>query len=226
MLLPIPEILSKDEVQQFHQHLDAASWQDGTLTAGGQAALVKSNLQLDDNADLTQQLSQTLLKRLASHPAFISAALPNKIFPPKFNCYQKGGHYGLHVDNAIMALSDGQSLRTDVSATLFFSEPEDYEGGELMIETQYGAQSVKLPAGDLIVYPSTSLHEVKAVTKGRRISSFFWVQSLVKDSQQREQLFELDQSIQVLTMERGQDDNEVRRLTGIYHNLVRSWSSC
>jgi len=226
MLLSIPEILSKDEVQQFKQHLLSAPWQDGKLSAGSQAIHVKANQQLDDNAELTRHLSQTLLTRLATHPTFISAVLPNKIFPPKFNQYQYGGHYGLHVDNAIMSLANGQSLRTDVSATLFFSEPDDYEGGELAIETQYGAQEVKLNAGDLIVYPSTSLHQVKPVTQGSRICAFLWVQSLVKDSQQREQLFELDQSIQVLTSERGADDYEVKRLSGIYHNLVRSWSNC
>jgi len=226
MLLTIPQVLSKDEVQQFREHLDQAPWLDGKLTAGGQAVHVKANQQLDDNAELTKHLSQTLLHRLSTHPTFISAALPNKIFPPKFNRYQNGGHYGLHVDNAIMSLADGQSLRTDVSATLFFDEPEDYQGGELAIETQYGAQEVKLSAGDLILYPSTSLHQVRAVTQGKRVCAFFWIQSLVNDSGQREQLFELDQSIQVLTMERGSDDFEVKRLTGIYHNLVRSWSQC
>ena len=226
MLLTIPEVLTKKEVEQFKQHLTNAPWQDGKLTAGGQAAQVKSNQQLDDNAPLTQQLSQTLLTRLQTHPTFISATLPNKIFPPKFNRYQNGGSYGLHVDNAIMSLASGQFLRTDVSATLFFSDPDEYEGGELAIETQYGAQAVKLNAGDMIVYPSTSLHQVNPVTKGSRVCAFFWLQSLVKDNQQREQIFELDQSIQVLTSERGTDDFEVRRLTGIYHNLVRAWSEC
>ena len=226
MLLAIPEILSKEEVAQYREHLVTAPWQDGKLTAGAQAAQVKTNLQLDDNAELTRHLSQTLLSRLTSHPTFVSATLANKIFPPKFNLYQHGGHYGLHVDNAIMTLANGESMRTDVSATVFFSELEDYEGGELAIETQYGAQEVKLNAGDMIVYPSTSLHEVKPVTKGNRICAFLWTQSLIKDNQQREQLFELDQSIQVLTMERGSDDFEVRRLSGIYHNLVRSWSEC
>lgn len=226
MLLSIPNILSKDEVQQFRQHLLTAPWQDGKLSAGSQAIHVKKNQQLDDNAELTRHLSQTLLARLTTHPTFISATLPNKIFPPKFNQYQHGGCYGLHVDNAIMSLANNEPLRTDVSATLFFSEPEDYDGGELAIETQYGAQEVKLNAGDIIIYPSTSLHQVKPVTQGNRICAFLWVQSLVKDSQQREQLFELDQSIQVLASERGSDDYEVKRLSGIYHNLVRSWSIC
>jgi len=226
MLLTIPEVLSKDEVAQFRAHLDTAPWQDGKLTAGGQAKLVKANQQLDDNDELTKHLSQSLLSRLGAHPTFISASLPNKIFPPKFNQYQHGGNYGLHVDNSIMSLASGESLRTDVSATLFFSEPDEYEGGELTIETQYGAQAVKLNAGDLVIYPSTSLHQVKPVTQGSRISAFFWVQSLVKKSDQREQLFELDQSIQVLTMDRGADDFEVKRLTGIYHNLLRGWSHC
>lgn len=226
MLIAIPEVLSKQEVAQYRQHLTSAPWLDGRATAGSQAAQVKSNLQLDDKTELTQHLSQTLLSRLTSHPTFISAALPNKIFPPKFNLYQDGGKYGLHVDNAIMTLPNGESLRTDISSTIFFSEPNDYEGGELAIETQYGAQEVKLNAGDMIIYPSTSLHEVRPVTQGNRICAFLWVQSLVKDNQQREQLFELDQSIQVLTMERGNDDFEVKRLSGIYHNLVRLWSAC
>lgn len=226
MLIAIPEVLSKEEVAQYREHLTTAPWQDGKLTAGGQAVHVKTNLQLDDKAELTRHLSQTLLSRLTSHPTFVSAALPNKIFPPKFNLYQNGGQYGLHVDNAIMTLPNGESMRTDVSTTVFFSEPEDYEGGELTIETQYGAQEVKLNAGDMIVYPSTSLHEVKPVTQGNRICAFLWTQSLVKDNQQREHLFELDQSIQVLTMDRGSDDFEVRRLSGIYHNLVRAWTNC
>jgi len=226
MLISIPGVLSKEEVRNYREHMDSAPWLDGRLTAGGQAKHVKTNQQLDDKEELTRHLSETLIGRLNGHPTFVSAALPNKIFPPKFNRYQDGGHYGLHIDNAIMSLANGQRMRTDVSATLFLSEPDEYDGGELTIETQFGAQQVKLEAGDLIVYPSTSLHEVKAVTRGSRVCSFFWVQSLVKDSAQREQLFELDQSIQVLTVDRGYDDAEVRRLTGIYHNLVRTWSDC
>ncbi len=226
MLLPILDVLSKDEVQQFREHINLAPWEDGKLSAGSQAAAVKSNQQLDDKSELAQSLSDTLLHRLRTHPTFVSATLPFKIYPPKFNRYQKGGSYGLHIDSAIMTTPNQETIRTDISATLFLSEPDEYEGGELMIETQYGAQEVKLNAGDLIVYPSTSLHKVQSVTKGSRICAFLWVQSLVKNSQCREILFELDQSIQVLTMDRGSDDAEVSRLSGIYHNLVRQWSEC
>lgn len=224
MLLTIDQLLPRSETIEFARRLTKADWQDGKKTAGSQAMTVKSNLQLDDQSALAIQLRQLLLQKLAAHPLFISAALPNAIFPPKFNCYQNGGHYGQHVDNALMTLPDGRFIRTDISATLFLTEPQSYEGGELMIESQYGAQSVKLNAGDLVLYPSTSLHEVKPVTSGQRICAFFWVQSLVRDSIQREQLFELDQSIQSLTQEIGVSHPEVRRLTGIYHNLLRSWT--
>ncbi|WP_299873201.1 Fe2+-dependent dioxygenase [uncultured Cocleimonas sp.] len=226
MLLPIAEVLTQEEVNQFRAHIDNAPWQDGKLSAGSQASFVKSNQQLDDSNEITQSLSNTLLHRLQTHPTFVSATLPFKFYPPKFNRYQNNGSYGLHVDSSIMTTPNQETIRTDISATLFLTDPDEYEGGELMIETQYGAQEVKLNAGDLIVYPSTSLHEVKPVTKGSRISAFLWVQSLVKNSQQREILFELDQSIQVLTMDRGADDTEVRRLSGVYHNSVRQWSEC
>jgi len=165
-----------------------------------------------------------ILSRLSECPEFISAALPKRIYPSKFNCYRNGGHYGLHVDSSIMTLPDGESLRTDISATLFLCDPDDYDGGELVVESQYGIQEVKLSAGDMILYPSTSLHEVRPVTRGERVCAFFWVQSMVRESQHRELLFDLDQSIQQLTKERGTDCPEVRRLTGIYHNLIRSWA--
>lgn len=226
MLLPIPEILNAEEVNQFRKRIDQATWQDGKLSAGSQATLVKSNQQLDDSNELTQNLSNNILQRLQTHPTFVSATLPYKLFPPRFNRYQNGGHYGLHVDSSIMTTASQETIRTDVSATLFLSNADEYEGGELMIETQYGAQEVKLNAGDLIVYPSTSLHEVKPVTKGNRICVILWVQSLVRSSQYLEILFELDQSIQTLTLERGVEDGEVRRLSGVYHNLLRQWSEC
>jgi PKHD-type hydroxylase len=223
MLLPIANVLSTAEVAYCRSRLVQGCWQDGRHTAGGQAALVKANLQLDANSPLAAELGELILRALAANPAFLSAALPKKIFPPKFNCYRDGGHYGLHVDNAILYPPDGHPLRSDVSATLFLSAPEEYQGGELCIETQYGAQQVKLNAGDMILYPATSLHEVKPVTSGARLCSFFWLESLVANSHHRELLFDLDQSIQVLTSERGGQDDEVRRLTGIYHNLVRTW---
>ncbi len=225
MLLPIHNVLDKQAVKQFRTALDKTTWQDGKLTAGNQAKQVKANQQIQDQSELAIELGNYILKILGEHPQFLSAALPKKIFPPKFNRYSNAEHYGLHVDNAIMHLPDNQIIRTDLSATLFLSEPEEYEGGELAIETNYGAQRVKLSAGDLILYPSTSLHQVLEVTKGARVCSFFWIESMVRDNQQREMLYDLDQSIQALTVERGADDSEVRNLTGIYHNLVRLWAS-
>ncbi|MBL4827567.1 MAG: Fe2+-dependent dioxygenase [Spongiibacteraceae bacterium] len=224
MLLPIYEVLSVDDIAQCHTLLQQAQWEAGALTAGSQAAQVKSNLQLNDGSASAVAMRQLILKKLSTHPLFISSALPNKIFPPKFNCYQDEGFYGLHVDSALMNLVDGSYLRTDISATLFLNNSDDYEGGELTIETQYGAQSLKLNAGDLILYPSTSLHEVKPVTQGRRLCAFFWIQSMVQSVFCREQLFELDQSIQKLTLERGVSDSEVKRLSGVYHNLLREWA--
>ncbi|MGB1091215.1 MAG: Fe2+-dependent dioxygenase [Oceanobacter sp.] len=224
MLLPIEGFLTPEETAQCRELLYASEWQDGKKSAGGIAREVKNNLQLDDKTPTAQKIRGLIQNRLSRHPMVMSAVLIHKIFPPKFNCYQNGGHYGPHIDGSIMTRPDGQQLRTDVSATLFFTEPDSYDGGELMIETQYGAQSVKLNAGDLILYPSTSLHQVLPVTRGQRICSFMWFQSLVADSQKREMLFELDQSIQALTMDRGAGDEEVVRLSGIYHNLLRQWA--
>ena len=225
MLLPIENIIRRDDALALRQALEQAPWIEGIRTAGGIAANVKANLQLDETSALAQQLAQAVLGAVRQHPLFISATLPQKIFPPRFNCYQDSGHYGLHIDSAIMTLPDGQAMRTDISATLFLSDADEYDGGELTIETQYGAQEVKLNAGDLILYPSTSLHEVKPVIRGKRLAAFFWIQSMVANAIQREQLFELDQSIQVLTQDRGSADNEVRRLSGLYHNLLRGWAS-
>lgn len=222
MLIHIENLLDNSTRSHFLDGLERATWEPGAKTAGSQAAQLKTNVQVASDDSIGQQLGQYILQILAKHPLFISAALPQKIFPPKFNCYQNNGHYGLHVDNAIMYLPDNEVMRTDLSATIFLSEPEEYSGGELCIETQYGIQEVKLPAGDMILYPSTSLHQVKPVTSGKRISSFFWIESLISDSHQREILFDLDQSIQALTNEN--TSNEVSRLTGIYHNLVRKWA--
>ncbi|HLS98485.1 MAG: Fe2+-dependent dioxygenase [Porticoccaceae bacterium] len=224
MLIPIDNLLDKATARDWEARLAAAHWQDGRLTAGSQAIHVKANQQIADGSDLATALGNGILRALGAHPLFLSAALPKKIFPPKFNRHREGGHYGPHVDNAILHLPGGEVLRTDLSATLFLSEPDDYEGGELVIETRYGAQQVKLGAGDLILYPATSLHEVRPVTAGSRICGFFWIESLVRDGQRREMLFDLDQSIQALTLERGGADGEVRRLAGVYHNLVRHWA--
>ncbi len=225
MLLPIEQLINADEARQLAQLLESQAWTDGKRTAGSLAATVKANLQLDETTALAQDLAARVQSVVLQHPLFVSAALPNKVFPPRFNCYQNGGHYGLHTDASILCLADGSQMRSDISATLFLSDADDYDGGELAIETRYGAQEVKLNAGDLILYPSTSLHEVRPVTRGRRIAAFFWVQSLVADISQREILFELDTSIQALTQDRGPADTEVRRLNAIYHNLLRQWSA-
>jgi PKHD-type hydroxylase len=225
MLIAIENVLSKDEVAQFRGHLDKAVWQDGIKTAGTLARNAKRNEQLDENAEPAISLGNHLLRRLGVHPKFISAALPNKIYPPKFNRYADGGTYGTHVDNALMPVSGTNIIiRSDVSATLFLSEPDEYDGGELEIEGPFGAQSVKLAAGDMVVYPSSSLHRVLPVTRGARICSFFWLQSLVRDPGPRELLFDLDQSVQALTAQLGAQDEQVLRLSGIYHNLVRRWA--
>jgi PKHD-type hydroxylase len=224
MLVPVQGLHHTAPSLRFRNLAGQGEWQDGTVTAGGVAAGVKANQQLRDGSATAQQLGDKLLGILGAHPLFISAALPGKIFPPKFNCYRNGGYYGLHVDSAIMQLPDNTMLRTDLSATVFLSAPDEYEGGELCIETRYGAQQVKLDAGDMVLYPSSSLHEVRPVTAGARICAFFWVESLVRDSGHRELLFDLDQSIQQLTVERGSADGEVRRLSGIYHNLLRGWA--
>ncbi|MEZ5530689.1 MAG: Fe2+-dependent dioxygenase [Porticoccaceae bacterium] len=225
MLMVVEGVLDRQTAEHYRQHLEAeATWQPGSHTAGTQAVYVKANEQVVDGCDMAVTVGNSLLQVLGMHSLFMSAALPRKIFPPKFNRYQHGGYYGAHVDNAIMHLPDGQLMRTDLSATLFLSDPESYDGGELAIETRYGVQELKLAPGDMVLYPSTSLHEVKPVTSGARVCSFFWIESLVRDSSQREILFDLDQSIQTLTVERGAQDQEVRRLSGVYHNLVRSWA--
>ncbi|WP_326540904.1 Fe2+-dependent dioxygenase [Pseudorhodoferax sp.] len=224
MLLTIDQVLSADEVRQFRAHLDAASWQDGAATAGSVARLVKHNQQLGAQDATGLQLGEHLLRRLGETAHFVSAALPRRIYPPRFNRYAGGGQYGAHVDAAIMQLPGGQSLRTDLSATLFLSEPEEYEGGELEVEDAYGVQSVKLPAGDLLLYPATSLHRVTPVTAGARVAAFFWVESLVEDDRSRTQLYDLDQTIQELSASLGAQDARVLKLTGIYHNLVRRWA--
>ena len=208
---------------QFSEHLARADWQDGTKTAGSMAALVKNNQQLDETTEPAIGLGNHILRVLAQHPLFISAALPDRIYPPKFNSYSQGETYGAHVDGSLLQISGTNvTLRTDLSATLFLSDPEGYEGGELTIHTEFGAQSVKLAAGDMVLYPSSSLHQVREVTRGTRVASFFWIQSLVRDSSQRAMLYQLDQSIQKLTVELTAPHPEVVKLSGIYHNLLRT----
>jgi PKHD-type hydroxylase len=227
MLTVIEDLLSKQEVAKFTQSLDKGQWIDGKHTAGSQASKVKYNQQLDDSSALATELRNVVIRKLSANALFMSSALPNKIYPPKFNRYQGGEHYGLHVDSSVMPIPNShQMLRTDLSATLFLSEPSTYDGGELSIETQFGLQQIKLNAGSVILYPANSLHQVNPVTKGHRTASFFWVESLVRSNDQRSMLFDLDQSIQALTVELGSNDAEVKRLTGVYHNLMRSWANC
>ncbi|HET6553207.1 MAG TPA: Fe2+-dependent dioxygenase [Dyella sp.] len=223
MLLHIPDILSRDEVARFRRALDGADWTDGRETVGSQGAKVKRNLQLPDASPLREELGRAVLAALARNPLFHAAALPQRTLMPRFNRYEGGGQYGFHVDGAVMALPDGEQLRSDVSCTLFLADPEEYDGGELIVNDTYGEHEVKLPAGDIIVYPSSSLHRVAPVTRGARIAAFFWVQSLVRDEQQRRLLLELDASIQTLTRS-GADAQALLQLTGVYHNLLRQWA--
>ena len=225
MLISIDQVLTKDEVRQFRQELDASDWNDGAATAGTLAKSVKRNQQITDGSELCQRLGQHILRRLSSTPLFISAALPRTIYPPKFNRYQGGGQYGAHVDSALMFLpGSSQQMRTDLSATLFLAEPEEYDGGEMEVEGPFGVQAVKLSAGDMVLYPSTSLHRVTPVTRGARVASFFWIESLVQDEGERTLLFDLDQSIQQMTPLVAPDDMRLLQLTGVYHNLLRRWA--
>ncbi|HEX7769420.1 MAG TPA: Fe2+-dependent dioxygenase [Dokdonella sp.] len=223
MLVHVPGVLDAGQVAAFRRALDGAQWTDGRETVGAQGARVKRNLQLPEASPLREQLGRQLLAALAAQPVFHAATLPMRILPPRFNRYEGGGEYGFHVDGAVMAIAGGEQLRSDVSCTLFLAGPEEYDGGELVISDTYGEHEVKLPAGDLVVYPSSSLHKVQPVTRGARIASFFWVQSLVRDDGERRLLFELDASIQALTA-RGADAGAVLQLSGVYHNLLRRWA--
>lgn len=228
MLLHIPGILDREQVARFRASLEAAEWVDGRQTVGAQGAQVKRNLQLAEASPLRRELGAEVLAALARSPLFFAATLPLRTLAPRFNRYQGGGEYGFHVDGAVMALppAAGEAagyMRSDVSCTLFLSEPEDYDGGGLIVDDTYGEHEVKLPAGDLVVYPSSSLHRVEPVTRGVRLASFFWVQSMVRDQQQRQMLFDLDTSIQSLTAGGG-DRDALLKLTGVYHNLLRLWA--
>jgi PKHD-type hydroxylase len=223
MLLHIPQVLTPDEVSALRARLDAAPWVDGRQTVGAQGAQVKRNRQLDAGGEVARELSQAVTAALLRQPRFVSAALPRHVLPPFFNRYGGGEHYGDHVDGAIRFLPDGQPMRTDVSATLFLAGPEEYDGGDLVVRDTYGEHLVKLPAGDLILYPSTSVHRVEPVTRGERVAAFMWVQSMVRDVGRRLELFELDQAIQALRARVG-DCDELVALTGVYHNLMRRWA--
>ncbi|HMF95578.1 MAG TPA: Fe2+-dependent dioxygenase [Vicinamibacterales bacterium] len=224
MLLTIPDLLTADEVAQARQALDQAEWVDGRVTAGTQSALAKDNEQLPEQHPVARQLGDMILSALGRNALFIAAALPSRVFPPLFNRYRGGHSFGTHVDNAIRRVSGtSHRIRTDLSATLFFSAPDEYDGGELQVEDTYGVHSVKLPAGHLVLYPSTSLHHVQPVTRGVRVASFFWIQSMVRDDGQRTLLFDLDTAIQRLNGDTP-DHPATVQLTGVYHNLVRRWA--
>lgn len=224
MLITIPNVLTVGEVAQTRALLDAADWVDGKVTAGYQAQKVKDNLQLPEGHPATVKLGEMVLGALARSPLFMSAALPLRVFPPMFNRFTDGGHFGTHVDTAIRSTATtGQRIRTDVSATLFLSAPEEYEGGELHVEDTYGVHSVKLPAGHMILYPATSLHRVSPVTRGARVASFFWVQSMIRGDGDRTLLHDLDIAIQRLAVESPGNAIGVQ-LTGVYHNLLRRWA--
>ena len=223
MLLHIPEVFTKAEVKALRATLDGGPWADGNMTSGHQSAMAKRNTQLPEDSAEAEEVSALVVQALNANPMFVAAALPHTIFPPLFNRYEGGGEFGVHVDNAIRQRGDVR-IRSDLSATLFLSEPEDYDGGELIIEELYGSQSVKLPAGDLVLYPSKSLHRVTPVTRGARVSSFMWLQSLIRDDADRETLFRLDVATQRVATEKGPKDQAVIELTGVYHNLLRRWA--
>jgi PKHD-type hydroxylase len=224
LLLPIPDVLTPEQVAEARQLLEQTDWVDGRVTAGHQSARTKDNMQLPENTPAARQLGEMILNALGQNALFISAALPARVFPPLFNRYEGGQSFGTHVDNAIRQVTGtGHRIRTDLSATLFFSQPEEYDGGELIVEDTYGMHRVKLPAGHMILYPATSLHHVTPVTRGARISSFFWIQSMVRDDGERTLLFDLDVAIQKLNADR-RDDPATVQLTGVYHNLLRRWA--
>jgi len=224
MLLHVPQVLNADELAQMRELMDAADWADGKVTAGTQSAQVKRNIQLPETSEYADKARQIVLKALSRNALFFSAALPKKIYPPLFNQYREGMDFGAHIDNAVRTHAlTGAHVRTDISCTLFIAEPGSYEGGELVIEDTYGQQIVKLPAGDMVLYPGTSLHHVRPVIKGARLASFFWVQSMVRDDAQRTLLFDMDAAIATMREEMG-DTAAVIRLTGNYHNLIRMWA--
>jgi PKHD-type hydroxylase len=224
MLINVPDVLSASEVAQARQILEEAEWVDGKVTAGYQSAKTKDNMQIPEGHPSARQVGKMILTALARNPLFTAAALPCQIFPPLFNRYAGGQAFGTHVDNAIRQVpGTAHRVRTDISATLFFTGPEEYDGGELCIEDTYGLQKVKLPAGHLVLYPATSLHHVRPVTRGARVCSFFWIQSMVRDDGRRSILFDLDLGIQRLNREFPNHPAAVQ-FTGVYHNLLRQWA--
>ncbi|HEY8119348.1 MAG TPA: Fe2+-dependent dioxygenase [Methylophilaceae bacterium] len=226
MLIQIPQVLNAEQLRQIRSKLDMAgpAWVDGRATAGHQGAQVKRNQQIAEDSAIAHELGDLILLALERHPLFISAALPNRVYPPMFNRYGENMQFGSHIDGAVRLIpGTGIKFRTDISATLFLAGPDEYDGGELVVEDTYGMHSVKLQAGDMILYPATSLHQVTPITRGERVASFFWVQSLISDDAQRTLLFDMDRSIQHLAAT-GADEAARVQLMGCYHNLLRMWS--
>lgn len=225
MMIQIPGVLDVAAVERCRQLMAEAEWVDGNVTSGTQSALAKRNRQLPEASPAARETGRVILDALSASPLFIAAALPLKVFPPLFNRYEGGEAFGTHVDNAIrIQRGTDFRIRSDLSATLFLADPDEYDGGELTVEDQLGTHTVKLPAGDMVLYPASSLHHVTPVTRGARLASFFWIQSMVRDDGERRTLFELDSTIQSLAAERGQGDPAIIRLTGVYHNLLRRWA--
>ena len=225
MMLAIPALLSGRLLDQVRELVRGASWIDGNATSGHQSALAKRNRQLPEDSDAAREAGNIVLDALGASPLFIAAGLPLKVFPPLFNLYGEGDRFDTHVDNAIRIQRGSDfRIRADLSATLFLSDPADYDGGELVVEDALGTHAVKLAAGDMVLYPSSSLHHVTTVTRGERLSSFFWIQSMVRDDGARRTLFDLDSAIQAIAVDRGQDDAAIIKLTGVYHNLLRRWA--
>ncbi|MCX7298063.1 MAG: Fe2+-dependent dioxygenase [Hyphomicrobiales bacterium] len=222
MMIHIPNVLTAAEIARCREVMERAAWVDGRVTAGHQSAQVKFNLQLPENAPEARELGDMVLDALGRSNLFMSAVLPKQVFPPLFNRYDAGMTFGAHVDNAVRA-GNGARIRTDVSSTLFISGPEDYDGGELVVQDTYGEHTVKLPAGDMIVYPATSLHNVTPITRGSRIASFFWTQSMIRDESRRSLLFDMDMAIIKLGRDHPDHASNVE-LTAVYHNLLRQWA--
>lgn len=225
MLIAVPDLLSEAELAEVRSVIDAAEWIDGNATSGHQAALAKNNEQLPEDGDAAKRAGRLVLEALGRSPLFFASALPLKIYPPLFNRYGAGQEFDTHVDNAIRIKRGSEfRMRSDLSITVFLESPENYDGGELLVEDHYGVQRVKLPAGHAVIYPSSSLHRVTPITRGQRVASFFWLQSMVRDAEERRTLFDLDRAVQRLTGELGGKDRSVIELTGVYHNLLRLWA--
>jgi PKHD-type hydroxylase len=227
MLIAIPEVLDAARLERVCQVIEDADWIDGNATSGGQSALAKRNRQLPEESAAARDAGAMVLDALAATPLFVAAALPLKVFPPLFNRYEGGEAFGAHVDSAVRIRRGSDfRIRSDLSATLFLDEPDSYDGGELVIDDQFGEQRVKLPAGHMVLYPASSLHHVEPVTRGCRRAAFFWIQSMVRDDGARRTLFDLDQGVQAVAADLGQDHAAAIRLTGVYHNLLRRWAEC